>query len=238
MARRLLSPLVVNNLLYDPGTGKVFSADGSQGCGYNPKYSWLGAAIPVCEALWTNFASGGSSFSDGGTPTVVTATAGSYNGDPILYLAAPSSGASGGLIRVFAYDANGNNNCGPYASLKFCTPLWTDQVPGKSPEGAGAVSVANGYAYVGGTTFGGAGNALRLRPKRRDQLRFGDLLAGVPDQRGSGLPRAHKSGGERKHGLRDRQRRIACLPSVEPDVARRAAQELFGTPGTNLRGRW
>jgi PQQ-like domain len=145
------SPLVVNNLLYDPGTGKVFSADGSQGCADKPGFTWLGAAIPVCEPLWTNVASTGSTFSNGGTPTVVTASAGPYKGDPILYLAAPTSG---GLIRVFAYDANGKNNCGTYF-VPVCVPLWTDQALGNFTNiGAGAVSVANGYAYVGGVNSG------------------------------------------------------------------------------------
>lgn len=146
------SPVVVNNLLYAPGTGYVFSANGT-GCTTKPGYTWLGALIPVCEPLWTNVASTGSSFTYGGTPTVATASAGSYNGDPILYLAAPTSGGS---IKVFAYDANGNNSCGVYY-VKICEPLWTDSASGAFPVEAGAVSVANGYAYVGGNNPAGQG---------------------------------------------------------------------------------
>jgi hypothetical protein len=151
-------PLVVNNLLYAPGTGKVFSADGTQGCGAKPGDTWLGASISVCEALWTNVASGGSTFSaGGGTPTVVTASAGPYKGDPILYLAA--STPSGGLIRVFAYDANGTNSCGVVYGVHVCVPLWTDQSPGNFLVNIGppTVSVANGYAYVGGVNLVGTG---------------------------------------------------------------------------------
>jgi hypothetical protein len=148
-------PLVVNNLLYAPGSGKVFSADGTQGCSLKSGVNWLGVPILECEPLWTNVASSGSSFTNGGTPTVVTASAGSYNGDPILYLAAPTSG---GLLRVFAYDANDKNNCGVVYGLPVCAPLWTDQATGQfSDDGAGAVSVANGYAYVGGSNLVGSG---------------------------------------------------------------------------------
>jgi hypothetical protein len=61
------------------------------------------------------------------------------------------------LIRVFAYDDIGNNSCGIYY-LKVCTPLWTYQASGSlSTFGAGAVSVANGYAYVGGSNASGQG---------------------------------------------------------------------------------
>ena len=150
------SPLVVNNLLYAPGTGKVFSADGSQGCAYKTGDTWAGAPILVCEPLWTNVASAGSSLTYGGTPTVATATAGPYKGHSILYLAAPTSG---GFIRVFAYDANGVNNCGAIYGVPVCAPLWTDQASGEfsTQLGAGAVSVANGYAYVGGSNSVGQG---------------------------------------------------------------------------------
>ncbi len=64
-------PLVVNNLLYAPGSGRVFSADGGPSCGYKSGDNWLGVPILVCEPLWTNVASSGSSFTLGGTPTVV-----------------------------------------------------------------------------------------------------------------------------------------------------------------------
>ena len=111
----------------------------------------------VCEPIWTNVASAGSSLTYGGTPTVATATAGPYKGDSILYLTASTSG---GAIRVFAYDANGTNNCGVIYGALFCAPLWTDQSNGSfsTSLGAGAVSVANGYAYVGGTNIVGSGN--------------------------------------------------------------------------------
>ena len=204
-------PLVVNNLLYAPGSGRVFSADGGPSCSYKSGDNWLGVPILVCEPLWTNVASSGSSFTLGGTPTVVTASAGSYNGDPILYLEAGPP--SGGPIKVFAYDANGNNNCVVYG-LKFCTPLWTDQATGQPSDfGAGAVSVANGYAYVGGSNLvgsgGGTGDALCFRS---EWLHVRDLCAGLPDQRGPGLPGSHQSGRQRKHGLRDdRQRDSCCL---------------------------
>ena len=150
-------PLVVNNLLYAPGSGKVFSADGGPSCTLKSGDNWLGVPILVCEPLWTNVASAGSSFTidGGGTPTVVTASAGSYNGDPILYLAAQST--SGSLLKVFAYDANDKNNCGVYY-VPVCVPLWTDQATGQfSDFGVGAVSVANGYAYVGGSNDVGSG---------------------------------------------------------------------------------
>ena len=157
------SPLVVNNYLYEPGTGKVFSADGSKDCADNPAYTWLGAAIPVCEPLWTNVASMGSSFLEpgfnisSGTPSVVTATAGPYDRDSILYLAAAST--SGGEIRIFAYDANDTNNCRVVYGVPVCGPLWTDQASGNflTNIGPGTVSVANGYAYVGGDNLVGTG---------------------------------------------------------------------------------
>ena len=155
------SPLVVNNYLYEPGTGKVFSADGATGCGDNPAYTWyFGAAIWMCEPLWTNVAPTGSSFLDlglsTGTPSVVTATAGPYDGDSILYLAAQNT--SGGEIKIFAYDANDKNSCDLYG-MPLCGPLWTDQAPGNfvTNIGPSAVSVANGYAYVGGANGSGQG---------------------------------------------------------------------------------
>ena len=154
--RRLSAPCGQQSLVRT-GIRKVFSADGGPSCTLKSGDNWLGVPILVCEPLWTNVASAGSSFTidGGGTPTVVTASAGSYNGDPILYLAAQST--SGSLLKVFAYDANDKNNCGVYY-VPVCVPLWTDQATGQfSDFGVGARSVANGYAYVGGSNDVGSG---------------------------------------------------------------------------------
>ncbi len=69
------------------------------------------------------------------------------NGEVVLYL---EGSTSNGVAHVFAYDANGSQGCSKSGAATTCTPMWTYEVAGSLGAGA-AVSVANGYAYDGGT---------------------------------------------------------------------------------------
>ena len=151
------APLVTNDVLYAAGTGAIFSADGSN-CPTNsndPYYVWDptdngGPKITLCQPIRYTYVPSGLSLGDG-TPTVVAASAGPYQGRSILYL----DGTGGGSVYTFAYDATGQSGCGVYG-VSFCLPLWTDEASGSLPVG-GVVSVANGYSYVGGANSVGQG---------------------------------------------------------------------------------
>ena len=151
------APLVANDVLYAAGTGAIFSADGSN-CPTNsnePYEIWDpadngGPKITLCQPIRYTYVPTGL-FLGEGTPTVVAASAGPYQGRSILYL----EGKSGSSLYTFAYDATGQSGCGVYG-VAFCLPLWTDEASGSLPVG-GVVSVANGYSYVGGVNLPGQG---------------------------------------------------------------------------------
>lgn len=157
-----------------------------------------------------------------------TATAGTYKGDSILYLTGWAS-SPGGIIKVFAFDANGPNGCGG----SFCLPLWTDQASGElSSVGAGAVSVANGYAYVGGAILVGSGQGTLFA---FDQNGVTDCTSGTcspvfQTSARSKYSDPRQSGRQRHYGVRNRQRTAPCI--------RRSWMRSGELHGDALENRW
>jgi hypothetical protein len=139
-------PLVDNNHLYAASTGKVFSADGSQDCGYKVGWDWpnnTSTEILVCEPVWTYAMPSGYTATSGGTPAIATATSGTYSGKPLIYM---NGWENGGYASTFAFDANGSLNCSTAATGTTCSILRWFLTSGTSL-GQPPV-VANGSLYV------------------------------------------------------------------------------------------
>lgn len=116
-------PLVDNNHLYAASTGKVFSADGSQDCGYKVGWDWpnnTSTEILVCEPVWTYAMPSGYTATSGGTPAIATATSGTYNGKPLIYM---NGWENGGYASTFSFDANGSLNCSTASTGTTCSIL-------------------------------------------------------------------------------------------------------------------
>jgi hypothetical protein len=123
------SPLVVNGVLYVPGTGDgaapnlggayvaAFDAAGKTGCSGTPT---------VCVPMWTTT----------GVPASVGNTGSPAIANGVLYIADGS---------LYAFDATGSAGCS--GTPKACAPLWTAAMPGGGPTYA-APAVANGIVYV------------------------------------------------------------------------------------------
>jgi outer membrane protein assembly factor BamB len=164
------SPTVANGFVYVGSHDHhlyVFDAAGSAGCSGAPK---------VCKPVWTaDVSPGGITGSPLVAAGVVYASTGAdtlfafdasgatnCSGDPKTCLPLWTAVGGGGAIvsaslwnstlyvpssdrTVHAYDASGVANCG--GMPKSCQPLWTTTPAGDSL--SGAVSIANGMAYVG-----------------------------------------------------------------------------------------
>lgn len=138
-------PLVDNDHLYAPSSGKVFSADGTQNCSLQVGWYWppnSGTEIPVCEPIWTYVMPSGYA-GDGGTPAIATATNGPYSGQSLLYM---NGWENGGYASTFAFDANGSLNCSSSSTVTTCTTLRWFLTTGSSD--AASPVVANGSLYV------------------------------------------------------------------------------------------
>ena len=128
----------------------------------------------------------------------------------------------------------------PVYGVPVCGPLWTDQAPGNfvTNIGPSAVSVANGYAYVGGANGSGQGTLFAFDQNGVSGCSMGTCNPVFQTSGGPGFPAPLNLAvsGNTVYGIGETPFGVACLPSVEPDVAaRRAAQELFGTPGTSAQ---